>query len=46
MNQILYSAHIYLKNAYNAGGYYTSKCIEAVPAEDTNPDRRRANPPL
>jgi hypothetical protein len=25
---------------------YTSKCIEAVPAEDSNPGRRRANPPL
>jgi hypothetical protein len=25
---------------------YTSNCIEAVPAEDSNPDHRHANTPL
>jgi hypothetical protein len=38
-----YRAHIHLKNAHGAGDIYTSKCVEAVPAEDSNPGCRRAN---
>jgi hypothetical protein len=41
-NDNFYIAHISIPRMLTALGY-TSKCIEAVPAEDSNPSRRRAN---
>jgi rhodanese-related sulfurtransferase len=40
---ILYCPHIHPKNAYDAGGIHPNVYIEAVPANDSNLGRQRAN---
>jgi hypothetical protein len=44
-NEGFYIAQYLRRSRLKALGY-TSKCIEAVPAKDSNPGCRRANPPL
>jgi hypothetical protein len=45
-NDNFYTTHISIPRMLTALRVNMYKCIEAVPAKDSNPGRRRANPPL